>query len=219
VTRPCDPRSAIALAASGAAAGLAGVRSAAGALAVLLGWVAFASPDTRHLLRRLLPLASGLGILILFVPFAPREAASAILRGAATSLAVAAAVQSTGGIPLTAAVARAGAPPALVAFLLVLARHATAVRDEARRAFVALSLRGGWDRGAARWRSVATLLAAVLSSAFVHADRTAEALALRGFAGRMPPLARFEPARQAPHLATALALLTLALLELSTWSR
>jgi hypothetical protein len=35
----------------------------------------------------------------------------------------------------------------------------------------------------------------------------------------MPPLARFEPAQQAPHLATALALLTLALLELSTWSR
>ncbi|MBP7587461.1 MAG: hypothetical protein KBA72_05880 [Thermoanaerobaculia bacterium] len=214
----CDPRSAMALALCGAAAGLASARSAAWALGLLVVWLAVGVPGARRRAWRLLPLLSGLSILVLLLPWAPRAAGSALLRGAATSLAVAGATMAAGGVALTSALAACGAPRTLVAFLLVLARHAAGMREEASRAFRALALRGGWDRWRGRPRATAALLVGVLATALARADRTAEALALRGFEGRLPPLPRFDFAGQTPHLATATALLGLGLWEVLSWS-
>jgi energy-coupling factor transporter transmembrane protein EcfT len=190
---------------------MAGARAAAWGIGLLALWIALAVPGARRLAWRLLPLFSGLAILVLLLPFAPQAAGSALLRGAATAAA--------GGVAIVAALASAGAPRTLVAFLLVLARHAAGVREEAARAFRALTLRGGWDRWSRRPRAMAALLASVLDAALARADRTAEALALRGFEGRLPPLPRLDVAAQGPHLAAAAALLGVALLEALAWSR
>jgi energy-coupling factor transporter transmembrane protein EcfT len=198
---------------------MAGARAAAWGIGLLALWIALAVPGARRLAWRLLPLFSGLAILVLLLPFAPQAAGSALLRGAATSLAVAGATAAAGGVAIVAALASAGAPRTLVAFLLVLARHAAGVREEAARAFRALTLRGGWDRWSRRPRAMAALLASVLDAALARADRTAEALALRGFEGRLPPLPRLDVAAQGPHLAAAAALLGVALLEALAWSR
>lgn len=198
---------------------MVGARAAAGAIVGLLLWLVVAVPGARRSAWRLLPLLSGLSILALLLPFAPHAAGAVLVRGTATSLAVAGATLATGGVAITSALAGAGAPRTVVAFLLVLARHAGGVREEAARAFRALELRGGWDRGSGRPRAAAVLLASVLSAALARADRTAEALALRGFAGRLPPLPKFDVVEQLPHLATAAFLLVAGLLELVRWSR
>lgn len=198
---------------------MVGTRAAVCVLGLLVVWLAVAVPGARRLAWRLLPLLSGLSILVLLLPFAPQAASAALLRGAATSLAVAGATAAAGGVAMTSALAAAGAPRTLVAFLLVLARHAAGVREQAAQAFRALALRGGWDRGWGRPRATAALLAAVLGAALARADRTAEALTLRGFAGRLPPLPKFDAAAQFPHLITAAALLGVGLLEVLTWSR
>lgn len=196
-----------------------GARAAAGAIVGLLCWLVFAVPGARRSAWRLLPLLSGLSILALLLPFAPHAAGAALVRGTAVSLAVAGATLAAGGVAITSALAGAGAPRTAVAFLLVLARHAAGVRAESVRAFRALELRGGWDRLSGRPRAAAVLLASVLSAALVRADRTAEALALRGFAGRLPPLPKFDLVGQLPHLATAVCLLATGLLEVVRWSR
>jgi len=218
VATRCDPRSALALALCGGLAGMAGARSAACALGLLVLWLALAVPGAWRRAGRLLPLLSGLSMLVLLLPWAPRAAGSALLRGAATSLALAGATMAAGGVALTSALAACGAPRTLVAFLLVLARHASGMREESVRAFRALALRGGWDRWRGRPRATAALLVGVLATALVRADRTADALALRGFEGRLPPLPRFDAAGQAPHLATAIALLGAGLWEVWSWS-
>lgn len=198
---------------------MVGARASAGAIVGLLLWLAFAVPGARQSAWRLLPLLSGLSILALLLPFAPHAVGAALLRGAATSLAVAGATLAAGGVAITSVLASAGAPRTAVAFLLVLARHAAGVREEAARGFRALALRGAWDRWSGRPRAAAVLLASVLSTALARADRTAEALALRGFVGRLPPLTKFDVVGQLPHLATAAFLLATGLLEVLTWSR
>ncbi len=198
---------------------MVGPRAAAGAIVGLLLWLVFAVPGARQSAWRLLPLLSGLSILALLLPFAPHAAGAALVRGTAISLAVAGATLAAGGVAITSALAGAGAPRTVVAFLLVLARHAAGVREEAARAFRALELRGGWDRLSGRPHAAAVLLASVLSAALARADRTAEALALRGFAGRLPPLPKFDVVEQLPHLATAAFFLAAGLLELVKWSR
>ena len=111
VATRCDPRSALALALCGGAAGMAGARSAACALGLLVLWLAVAVPGARRRAWRLLPLLSGLSILVLLLPWAPRAAGSALLRGAATSLAVAGATMAAGGVALTSALAACRSSP------------------------------------------------------------------------------------------------------------
>lgn len=211
--RGCDPRSALAVALCGGGAGMVGPRAAAGAIVGLLLWLVFAVPGARRSAWRLLPLLSGLSILALLLPFAPRAAGAALVRGTAISLAVAGATLAAAGAAITSALAGAGAPP-----------HGRGIparpRSPRRR-----SPRGGRSRlprARAAWRvgpwvgrprAAAVLLASVLGAALARADRTAEALALRGFAGRLPPLPKFDVVEQLPHLATA-AFLAAGLLEL-----
>lgn len=203
----------------GVMSGLAGPRGAAVTLVAMALWALLLRREQAEFGVRLLPLLSGFGIFVLLLPFAPAAGARTLLRGLAVSFAVVLATAAAGASRLTTELAAAGLPPGGVAFLLVLERHAEEVRAETVRAMRALTLRGGLDRLSGLGQAVGVLLTAVVGHGLGRADRVAAALALRGFAGRLPPPAPWERAGQGRHLALLLPLAAGLAWEVWAWSR
>lgn len=174
----------------------------------------------RVLAPRLAPLVSGFGIVLILFPLAPRAVLDLALRGLAVSSAavVLGAVATSSG--LIGALQGFGLPRVVVAFAVILARHAEGVSETARHAHQALVTRGGYDRAANLGRSATVLVARVLDRALHRADHVAGALELRGFQGRVPGLPgwRFRP-EEAPSYALALLLAAVVVLEAGPWSR
>jgi hypothetical protein len=188
-TRP-HPRTIMVLLLASLAASVMGWRSAIVALVCV---VAARLPVPRHLGLRVLSLAGSLAALLVVLPFAPRAVADVALRGMAASLTL---VLLTSGVPWPAAIAelqQLGLPRAAVAFLSLLARHVEVLTENARSVVAVLKVRGAFDRKANVPRAVVVLLSRLLALAWLRADRVADAMALRGFEGRLHPNDPWQP--------------------------
>ena len=144
-------------------------------------------PMPRRLGLRALSLVGSLAALLIVLPFAPRAVADVALRGVAASLTL---VLLTSGMPWPSAIAelqQLGLPRAVVAFLALLARHVEVLTEDARSVVAVLKVRGAFDRKANMPRAIGVLLSRLLALAWLRADRVADAMALRGFEGRLPP--------------------------------
>jgi hypothetical protein len=215
-----DPRTALTVSLAACAAALVSPRGAALALVATGVQAALVGLSLRALALRLLPIASGFAAFLLLLPFAARPVLDLTLRG----LAVAAATVVLGAVAswsaLVSVLQGLGLPPAGVAYLVILARHASGVAEETRRASLALRTRGGFDRPGNLGRSTAALLARVLDRALLQADHVARALELRGFEGRVLDLPAFRfRLVEAPHYALAFALCVAVVFEAGPWSR
>lgn len=211
-----DPRSALLFGLAAAAAAISGPGPAAAVLVVSSGLAAAARLGT----ARFLPLAGSFGFLLVLAPVAPAAAARTALQGLALSVALVVAV-SLARWDRTVAVAQGlGAGRGAVAFLAITLSRLEAAGRDARRAVEALQLRGAFRGPRGVGRGAGLLLARELRGALARADRTAEALSLRGFEGRVPPPPRFRPGR-ADAACAAGALLALAALVGSRlpWNR
>lgn len=186
VTRP-DARTALLFGITAAAAPLSGPIPAAGVILLSAGLAAV----TGFSWPRLGPLAGSFAFFLLLVPFAPGPVARAVLQGLGVSVAVVVPVSAARWDRLVAALQAPGAGPATVAFVAINLSHLDAAGRDARVALDALRLRGGFRGASGLGRSTPLLLARTLRNAFERADRTAEALELRGFAGRLPPPTTF----------------------------
>lgn len=215
MTRP-DARSALLFGVTAAASALSGPIPAAGVILLSAGLAAV----TGFSWPRLVPLAGSFAFFLLLVPFAPGPVARAVLQGLGVSLAVVVPVSAARWDRLVAALQAPGAGPATVAFVAITLSHLDAAGRDARVALDALRLRGGFRGASGLGRSTPLLLARTLRNAFERADRTAEALELRGFAGRLPPPPTFR-ANLADLAAAAASLLAvvLAVGNRLSWSR
>jgi energy-coupling factor transporter transmembrane protein EcfT len=199
-----------------AASALTGPIPAAGVIVLSAGFAAL----TGFSWARLLPLSGAFAFFLLLVPFAPGPVTRAVLQGLGVSLAVVVSISAARWDRLVAVLQAVGTGRVTVAFLAITLSHLDAAGRDARVAFDALHLRGGFRGVRGLGRSTALLLARALRRAFERADRTAEALELRAFAGRVPPLPAFH-ARSADLAAGAASLLAVALAIGSRlpWSR
>jgi energy-coupling factor transporter transmembrane protein EcfT len=188
VTRP-DARTALLFGVTAAASALTGPVPAAGVILLSAGLAAL----TGIAWKRLLPLAGSFAFFLLLVPFAPGPVAKAVLQGLAVSMAVAVSVSAARWDRLVAVLQSLGAGRSAVAFLSITLTQLEAAGRDARRAFDALLLRGGFRGVHGLGRGSALLLARELRRALERADRTADALALRSFEGRVPPTPGFRP--------------------------
>ena len=118
-----DPRTALVVSLLGVAAGLASWRGALVALAALGLEAVLADVSPRTLALRLLPLASGFALFLLFLPVAPGPVLDVGLRGLAVSTAtvVLGVVVSWSGV--IAVLQDLGLPRPATAFLVILGRH------------------------------------------------------------------------------------------------
>ncbi len=215
MTRP-DARTALLFGVTAAASALTGPIPAAGVILLSAGLAAV----TGFSWKRLVPLAGSFAFFLLLVPFAPGPVARAVLQGLGVSLAVVVSVSAARWDRLVAAFQALGAGRTVVAFLAITLSHLDAAGRDARVAFDALRLRGGFRGARGLGRSTSLLLARALRRAFEQADRTAEALELRGFAGRVPPPPSFRAGL--PDLAVGAASLLAAALAVGSrlsWSR
>jgi energy-coupling factor transporter transmembrane protein EcfT len=215
VTRP-DARTALLFGVTAAASALSGPIAAAGVILLSAALAVLTSVSW----KRFIPLAGSFAFFLLLVPFAPGPVARAVLQGLGVSLAIVVSVSAARCDRLVAALQALGAGRATVAFLAITLSHLDAAGRDAHVAFDALQLRGGFRGARGLGRSTSLLLARALRRAFERADRTAEALELRGFAGRVPPPAAFR-AGLADLSAGAASLLAVALAVGSrlSWSR
>lgn len=209
-----DARTALLLSLVSAAAALSSLRGALIAL-VALGLAALAARvDPRALALRLVPLLSGLAVLLVLLPLAPRPVLDVGVRGFAVGTAVVVLVAVVAWSDVIGALQGAGAPPSAVAFLVILARHSEGLAEETRHAYAALATRGGFDRPSNLGRSSGILVARILDRAFLRADRVAWALELRGFRGRVASLSRWQPrVSDAPYYAITVVLGVVAIVE------
>jgi hypothetical protein len=215
VRRP-DPRSALLFGLAASVAALSGPVPAAFALLLAAALAAAA----RLGVARFLPLAGSFAFLLVLVPVAPGAAARAALQGLAISVAVVVAVSLARWDRLVAVAQGVGAGRGAVAFLAVTFSQLEAAGRDARRSVDALLLRGAFRGARGLGRGSALLLARELRGALARADRTAEALSLRGFEGRVPPPPPFRPGRaDAACAAAALLAAAGAAGSLLTWSR
>lgn len=215
MTRP-DARTALLFGVTAAASALTGPVPAAGVILLSAGLAAV----TGFSWKRLLPLAGSFAFFLLLVPFAPGPVGRAVLQGLGVSLAVVVSVSSARWDRLVAALQALGAGRAAVAFLAITLSHLDAAGRDARVAFDALHLRGGFRGASGLGRSTPLLLARTLRRAFERADRTAEALELRGFSGRLPPPAAFRAGRVDLALgAASLLAVVIAVGSRLPWSR
>ncbi len=198
MARP-DARIALFFGVAAAASALAGPVPAAGVVLLSAGLAV----ATGLSWKRLLPLAGSFALFLILVPFAPGPVARAVLQGLGVSMAVVVSVSSARWDRLVAVLQAVGAGRAAVAFLAITLSHLAAAGRDARVAFEALHLRGGFRGARGLGRSTSLLLARSLRRAFERADRTAEALELRGFAGRVPPPPTFRAGRGDLALAAA----------------
>lgn len=215
LSRP-GPRAALLFGACGAASALAGLHAAAGVLALSLALAA----ATRLGTARFVPLAGSFALVLVVAPVSPGPAARALLQGLAVSAAVVVAVALARWDRAVAALQGLGAGRSAVAFLAIACAHVEAAGRGAGRGLEALRLRGafGGVRGLAR--GTALLVARELRRSLERADRTADALALRGFDGRLPAPPR-GPLSAGDGAAIAAAALSVALAVGSRlpWSR
>lgn len=211
-----DPRSALLFGVAAAVAALSGPVPAAGTLLVSAA-LAMAS---RLGAARFLPVAGSFAFLLVLAPVAPGASARAALQGLALSVAVVVAVSLARWDRTVAVVQGLGASRGAVAFLAITLSQLEAAGRDARRAVEALQLRGSFRGPRGLGRGAALLLSRALRGALARADRTAAALSLRGFEGRVPPLPRFRAGR-ADAACGAAALLVLVALAGSrlTWFR
>ena len=166
------------------------------AIVALLCAAVAAPPAPRRVGLHALALVGSLATLLVLLPFAPRAVTDVALRGLAASLTL---VLLTSGVPWPAAIAELqhlGLPRAMVAFLALLARHVEVLAGDARSVVAVLKVRGALDRKANLPRAVAVLLSRLLALAWWRADRVADAMALRGFEGRLPPSPEWRPRRR-----------------------
>ena len=186
-----DPRTALAYGVAASASALTGPLPAGGVLVLsaLLAWA------TRTSWRRLLPLVGSFGLLLVLLPLSPGPFARVIVKGLAVSFTVVVAVSAARWDRLVAALQGFGLGRAPVAFVSIVLSHLEDAGRDAAGAVDALRLRGGFRGLRGLGRSTPLLLARTLRRAFERADRTADALALRGFSGRLPPLPRYRPGR------------------------
>ena len=206
------PRTVLLAAATGLFASLAGPGSGVLAGAVAFAVVSLRLGSRRRALTRLLPLASALAVLLVLLPFAPASAASLAVRGLAASLVAVAAALSLSWPAAVGELQSWGLPRAAVAFLAVLSRHLGSLAEAAGRTGEVVLLRGGFDRARTVPRAVGVLVGRLLALAFHRADAVADALALRGFEGRMPPPPPWRPTRaEARGLALAAVLAAAAI--------
>ncbi len=189
--RRLDARMALVFALTASASALSGLLPAIGVLILSAGLAAASGFP----LNRLLPLAGSFAFFLLLIPLAPGPAVEAVVEGLAISSAVVVSISSARWDRLVATLQGVGVGRHAVAFLSITLSHLDAAGRDARVAFDALLLRGGFRGARGFGRSTSLLLARTLRRAFERADRTAEALELRGFAGRVPPL----PALRAEH--------------------
>lgn len=213
-----DVRTVLLVSLFAAFAALASPRGAVFALAALALEATAAGVRWRTLGARLVPVGSGFAVLLVLMPLAPGPVLDVGVRG----LAVAAAVALLGSLSpwseVIGALQGAGLPRAPVAFLVILARHAETVREEAHQRHRALLTRGGYDRLANLGRSTGVLVAGLLDHALRRADEVAAALELRGFDGRVPGLPRWRPRiGETPFYALIVLLAAVAMLEASPW--
>ena len=214
MTRP-DARTAIFFGVTAAVSALAGPIPAAGVILLSAGLAALTGVSW----KRFLPLAGSFALFLLLVPFAPGPVARVVLQGLGVSLAIVVSVSTARWDRLVAALQALGAGRAAVAFVAITLSHLDAAGRDARVAFDALQLRGGFLGVRGLGRSTPLLLARSMRRAFERADRTAEALELRGFAGRVPPLPAFR-AGAADVVAEGASLLAIALAAGSVaWNR
>jgi len=215
VARP-DPRTALLFGVTASGSALAGPVPAAGVILLSVALAALGRLDG----RRFLPLAGSFAFFALLAPFAPGAVARSVLQGLAVSMAVVVSVSTARWDRLVAVLQALGAGRAAVAFLAIALSHLEAAGRDARKAFDALLLRGGFRGVRGLGRSSSLLLARELRRAFERADRTADALALRGFEGRLPPAPGYRPGPGdlAAGTASAVALL-LAVGSFLPWSR
>lgn len=181
LSRP-GPRAALLFGACGAASALASPVAAAGVLALSIALAAAARLGT----ARFVPLAGSFALLLVAAPVAPGPAARAVLQGLAVSAAVVAAVSLARWDRAVAALQGLGAGRGAVAFLAIACAQVEAAGRSARRGLEALRLRGAFGGIRSLGRGTAILLARELRRSLERADRTADALALRGFEGRLP---------------------------------
>jgi energy-coupling factor transporter transmembrane protein EcfT len=213
-----DPRTALAVSLLAAAAAVASARGAVLALGALAVQAALAGVRPRALALRLLPLVSAFALFLVFLPLAPGPVLDVAVRGLAVSSAAVVLGAVAGWSRLVAAAQGLGLPRTVVAFLVILGRHAAGVAEEARRARHALVTRGGYDRTRNLGRATAALVARVVDRALHRADHVARALELRGFEGRVPGLAPWRPrGAEVPHYALGALLAAAALLEAGPW--
>jgi energy-coupling factor transporter transmembrane protein EcfT len=215
-----DPRTALVVSLLAGLAGLASARGASFAIVGLVLWASLRGVPPLRLLRRALPIVSGLLAVLVLVPFAPARVLGVALRGFAVSLApvVLGCLVSWSG--LIAALQGFGLSRPGVAFLVILARHTVTVGEEARRASRALVVRGGFSRAGNLVSSTAILVARVMDVALHRAEHVAQALTLRGFEGRVPGLLSWRPRRaEAGDYLMALVLGAVAVAEVVPWHR
>ena len=215
MTRP-DARTALLFGVTAAASALTGPVPAAGVILLSAGLAALTGVSW----KRLLPLAGSFAFFLVLVPFAPGPVARAVLQGLGVSLAVVVSVSAARWDRLVAVFQALGAGRVAVAFFAITLSHLEAAGRDARVAFDALLLRGGFRGARGLGRSTSLHLARTLRRAFERADRTADALELRGFAGRVPPPPAFRagPADIAAGAASLLAVAVAVGSRLS-WSR
>lgn len=211
-----DPRSALVFGLAASASALAGPIPAAGSLLLAAALAAAA----RLGVARFLPLAGSFAFLLVLVPVAPGAAGRAALQGLAISVAVVVAVSLARWDRLVAVAQSIGAGRGAVAFLAVTLSQLERAGRDARRAVDALLLRGAFRGARGLGRGATLLLSRELRGALARADRTAEALALRGFEGHVPPPPRFRAGRaDAACAAAALLAVAVAAGSLLPWSR
>jgi energy-coupling factor transporter transmembrane protein EcfT len=212
VKTPVHPRTAFALAAAGVGASLAGWRSAVVVLVCLCLFLL--STASRRIVLGLAPLLGAFLALLVLLPFAPKAVVTVAVRGVAASLSLVTAAWSTTWPATLGDLAGLGLPRTAVAFLALLARHLETMRETAQRTGAALQLRGAFDRWTHVPRAVSVLLGRLLFLAFARADRVADAMALRGFEGRLAPPRPWRPRLgEARHYAAILVLVAAMLWE------
>lgn len=211
-----DPRVALVFAVAATLSALSGVAAAAGVLLVALALAAAMRLDW----RRFLPLAGSVGIFALLAPLSPGPALAAVVKGLAVSVAIVVSVSAARWDRLLAALQGAGLGRVGVAFLAIVLSHLESSGRDAARSFEGLVLRGGFRGARGVLSSTPLVLARTLRRALERADRTAEALELRGFSGRLPALARIRlrPADVAGAAAAALVV-ALAVAGRLPWNR
>jgi energy-coupling factor transporter transmembrane protein EcfT len=203
-----------------ALAGLASPWGARLAVVFLVLWAVLRGVPPLRLLRRALPIVSGLLVVLVLLPFAPARVLGVAQRGIAVSLAPVVLGCLVPWSGLIAALQGFGLSRPGVAFLVILARHTVTVGDEARRASRSLVVRGGFSRARNLASSTAILVARVMDVALHRAEHVAHALTLRGFEGRVPGLSSWRPnGAEAGEYLVALALAVVAAVEGMAWPR
>lgn len=159
-------------------------------------------------------------LFALALPASPGHTLQMVARGLLVSLAAVSASMSVFWTAPVALLQAMRAPRSMVAFATLLARHLVSLRQDVIRTQRALLLRGAWDRIGSIGQATRALLLHLLPVTLARADQLADAMALRGFQGRIPELPPWKPSRQeVPAYAMASVACVALISEWMGWSR